>query len=294
MPRSHNVQDSARAASKAIVEQQAAWARRSGLQLDTSGWIVARDSDRNLVVPLCAQDRQAFGDGAGNELETKMRAPHSSSALAYNCLAAARGSTECLQAFASLVDPVAAPSTGTLEVSFERKRPTGWGGIPPHLDVEVAHGNDVIAVESKMTETYGAKRDPGESLAPYLKFDEASPRWAGMAHLRRAAECLATGKKTLELLDAAQLIKHAIGLLRAQRKDDVHRVALVLLWFDARELTDVARPSCEKFLEELDWLRSSIATNITLTATTHQDLIRAYRAAVDNTPWVLWLGDRYL
>lgn len=294
MVKSQEVQASAGAACQAIVEHQAAWARRNGLELDGSGWIVPEHSGRNLVVPIADPDRRAFGDGAGNELDTKMRAPHSSSALAYNCFAAARTSPECIQSFCSLVAPSSASLPEPPEVSFERKRPTGWRGIPPHLDVEVARGSDLIAVESKMAETYGAKPKPGVSLAPYLRFDERSPNWEGMASIRRAAECLAAGEKSMEILDAAQLIKHAIGLRRAQLRGEVSSVTLVLLWFDARELTDAARPSCDQLLAEVDWLRTSIASDITLTAATHQDLLRAFRTAAGDADWLSWLEDRYL
>ena len=288
------IRDSARAAVAAIVAQQSGWATGKGLRLDTSGWLVPQDADHNLVVPLSAQDRRAFASGAGNELATKMRAPHSSSALAYNTFAAARGSAGSLRVLENLVAPTGTPLMGTPTLSFERKRPTEWRGTPPHLDAEVDFSGDVLAVESKMVETYRSKGRPAESLAPYLKFDEKSSRWLGATRLRRAAEIIATGKMTLDVLDAPQLIKHALGLLRAQHLGTAKPVALVLLWFDARELTDAARPACDTLAAELDWFSAFVAADITLVGVTHQTLIRAYRTQIGATPWVSWLEKRYL
>ncbi len=292
-----SLRSSARAAADAIVARQSDWAKTRRLRLDQVGWIDGQDAHRNLIRPISIDDRRTFEAGAGNELATKMRAPHSSSALAYNCFAAARESEDCLRAFASLVAPTGGLTDDTPSVTFEQKRPTGWRGIPPHLDVEVAFGPDLIAVESKMTETFGSKKDPAKSLAPYLKVEAASERWAGLPNLRRAAELLADGKKRLDLLDAPQLIKHALGLSRAQRQGDVRPMALVLLWFDARELTGEARAACDRLTEELDWLRSVVAGDLTLVGLTHQRLVREYRATVGPTPathWVSWLEERYL
>ena len=291
---SESTQGSARAAIEAIVYKQSRWALGVGLQLDPAGWVVTQDAPRNLVIPLSASDRRAFEAGAGGELETKMRAPHSSSALAYNSFAGARDNEPCLRAFAHMVSRSTTEQGRQPTVTFERKRPTGWRGIPPHLDVEVAFGGHVIAVESKMTETYGAKSDPAKSLAPYLKLDPSSPRWAAVPRLREAAEQIAAGRVKLEMLDAPQLIKHGLGLCRAKQRKEVESIGLVLLWYDARELTDAAGPACDQLLDELEWLRATVADDLSVVGVTHQQLIRTFRATLGKAPWVSWLERRYL
>ena len=82
--------------------------------------------------------------GDGNELETKFRAAHSSSAL-------------CVNAFAPFKDRpgdlVLAGIGGFHELGFERKCPTGLRGRrSPNLDFLAEGSGHVVAVESKCTE----------------------------------------------------------------------------------------------------------------------------------------------
>jgi hypothetical protein len=164
--------------------------------LDAQGYVV--ELEQNLVSGIQPADIvDAFSAGAGNELAGKMRAPWSSSALAVNSFGPWRRDT------ASFSLGGISGFDGTL--AFEAKCPNGVSSIPPHLDVLLMRGDEVVAVESKCTE-YLAVKTPQVSQA-YLvlrrRFDErATSRW--FAALSAVPE--------FRLFDAYQLVKHYLGL----------------------------------------------------------------------------------
>lgn len=87
--------------------------------------------------------------GAGNELESKFKAVHSSSALVVNCFAPFRK---------RLSDLGLLGFRGAAKLEFERKCPTGLRRWPPHLDVVLSSGSKVIGIESKLTEYLTGKK----------------------------------------------------------------------------------------------------------------------------------------
>ena len=75
---------------------------------------------------------------AGCELDGKLRAAHSSAALAVNTFGPWRENASSLQV----------GEIGFKRIRFEVTCPTGLRGTPPHLDV-LAEGNLPVAIESK-------------------------------------------------------------------------------------------------------------------------------------------------
>ncbi len=75
-------------AKAGILLQQKTWAAKAGLQSDVRGYLDGYE--KNLLQPLNVKSRVAFDSGSGSELRdqpngpAKMRALHSSSALAVN------------------------------------------------------------------------------------------------------------------------------------------------------------------------------------------------------------------
>lgn len=71
-----------------ILRKQLTWAHKAGLEPDELGYL--KSYEQNLFQPLNRQSREAFDKGSGSELRdrptgpAKMRALHSSSALAVN------------------------------------------------------------------------------------------------------------------------------------------------------------------------------------------------------------------
>jgi hypothetical protein len=164
---------------------------------DSRGYAV-RLEDNLLAGITRGQIEKAFAAGAGRELDDKMRAPWSSSALAVNAFAPWQSHLQRLR-LGGL-----SGFSGTLV--FEARCPNGVSSIPPHLDVLLTRDREVVGVESKCTEFLTAKRKVAVSpgyLALAARGDQrASSRWFGaLAHVSE-----------FRLLDAYQLIKHYLGL----------------------------------------------------------------------------------
>ncbi|MEN3972307.1 hypothetical protein WJS89_06465 [Sphingomicrobium sp. XHP0235] len=154
--------------------------------------------------------------GAGNELEGKFRAPHSSSALAVNAFGWFAGKA----GLASL-----AGHEGLELVGFEKKFSTGLTRAqPPNLDVVLQGPSGLVAVESKCIEYLSPKE---AKFSPRYRdeiVDERrnSPWFAEMIRLMEEE------RSSYRHLDVAQLIKHALGLSYRQERD----VTLVYVWWE--------------------------------------------------------------
>src|SRR2546429_2073494 len=147
-----------------IIAQQRSWAASQRLA-DAAGYLSTVAV--NLRAALSTQATQAFERGDGGEMKdtasrpAKMRALHSSSALAVNV-------------FDYWTSRDAAPLGGALELGsevrslrFEAQFPTGLDGNPPNLDLAVALANGTtVGVESKFTEWLHAKPQSREAFKP--------------------------------------------------------------------------------------------------------------------------------
>ncbi len=151
----------------------------------------------NLVSGLDTEAIEAdLAKGNGNELDSKFRAVHSSSAL-------------CVNHFGILKDAHLSSKftllgeTGFSSVAFEKKMPTGLGGTPPNLDAFFENENCIIGIESKYTEHFTKKKS--KFADSYNKSNLTLPDefWS----LKTKYE------NTSHYLDTAQLLKHTIGLL---------------------------------------------------------------------------------
>lgn len=168
--------------------------------LDDKGY--AADFRDTLLPMVSPEDFEAdLSAGNGNELQTKFRAVHSSSALAVNAFAPFRRRIGEL----ALLD-----HGGFKTLAFEQKCPTGLRrGTPPNLDVLLSGESGVVGIESKLTEYLTSHR---------ARF---SPAYAEQIQGRRREqgyfrEMLRLIEEPVSYvwLDAAQLIKHAFGLAR--------------------------------------------------------------------------------
>ena len=156
----------------------------------------------NLVDGVTMEQFQHdFEGGAGQELQTKMLAAHSSSALAVNCFS--RWS----------LDPSNLQIGGQSrfnKLEFEAKCPTGLTNrIPPHLDLVLSSPSTVIAVESKCTE-YLVKHRAKFATAYRDQITDERTETGWFSEM----EVLRNQPQKYHFLDAAQLIKHYLGLAR--------------------------------------------------------------------------------
>lgn len=141
----------------------------------------------------------------GKEIETgKLSSPESSAALAVNCFGWFIERPEQLPALKGLETAGVAE---WIEVEFCARFP--WaGGRHPWLDAVVQTGTTFIGIESKRFEPF---RDV-KSVSLSDAYDK--PVWGGnMKGYERMRDRLRSGDERFVHLDAAQLVKHAFGLV---------------------------------------------------------------------------------
>ena len=193
--------------------------------------------EANLLPGITRSEiEDAFDAGAGQELEGKMQAPWSSSALAVNSFAP-------WQRDASLLK-LADLSGFTETLAFEAKCPNGVSQIPPHLDVLLRRGDAIVAVESKCTEYLASKT--AKVAAGYLTLDADADERARSRWFAALAEV-----PTFRLLDAYQLVKHYLGLTLTY---PTQPLTLLYLYWEPNNAADLPvfakhRAEIERFAE---------------------------------------------
>lgn len=190
----------------ALLQRQLDWARKSGITTDPQGYVTSLEA--NLWRPLSPHALRAFQTGSGQELGRKMKALHSSSALAVNFFdywsTADKASLKLALGLESDVQ----------DICFEAQHPTGLRGNPPNLDlcITLASGH-TVAIESKFSEWIPRKSAAKPPLKPKY-FEDDAKLWAKRA--LRACQSLAfdlrDGKERFEHFDVPQMLKHALGL----------------------------------------------------------------------------------
>lgn len=195
-----------------LLKQQLDWAHSASLKPDHRGYL--ENYELNLQQKLSPSAREAFQNGSGTELlpterrPAKMAALHSSSALAVNAFD--YWSDKPLNAVADALGLERVPSRFQFEAQFS----TGLGGIPPNLDLAFYYSNnDVLGVESKFSEWISKKKPAAEHFKPKY-FPETNPLWlrSGLHGAQSLAYAIHTGELRFQHLDAAQLLKHILGL----------------------------------------------------------------------------------
>lgn len=187
---------------------------------DADGYVAKVEDNLSPFVTL-ASIKDAFETGRGSELNGKMRAAHSSSALTVNTFGRWSDDTAELSV---------AGYSNFSSLAFERQCSSGLGGTPPHLDVVLEGSGGVLAIESKLIE-YLTPKEPkfAESYFANIKDKRQSSTW--YAEMQRIAKT-----SDYRFLDAAQLIKHYFGLARTFADKPV--TLLYLYWepVNAREI----------------------------------------------------------
>lgn len=165
--------------------------------------------------------RSAMLKAGGNEIDSgKLDSPESSAALAANGFGWFIERPADLPLFPGLNDIGWPP----VRVDVERQMRFPWrGGRHPWLDAAVETPTHVIGVESKRYEPF---RD-----AKTVNLSDAYDRdvWGdSMAPFTSMRDDLRSARLTFKYLDAAQLVKHAFGLVTEGRRLGKHPVLLYL------------------------------------------------------------------
>ena len=154
----------------------------------------------------------AFARAGGQEIESgKLASPESSAALAANCFGWFMERPADLPPFPGL------PGLGwpALEVDIECQMRFPWrGGRHPWLDAAIQTPTHLIGIESKRFEPFRDSKTA--SLSP--AYDRAGAWGDSMAPWQAMRDALRANPALFHHLDAAQLVKHALGLLTQARR----------------------------------------------------------------------------
>lgn len=190
----------------------AAYRRNHSCSVSKDGYVCCPED--NLVSSVHMVDfKNDMDSGSGNELKGKFRALHSSSALVVNVFAKWKNNPS---------DLILCGKKGFSSLTFEKKCPTGLGGTPPNLDVFLDNNHSLIRVESKFLEYLTPKK--GFFSTSYTKENLPQSEKACWYLIDRIKE------QPKQHLDAAQLIKHYIGLRNLPLARDKEIVLLYLFW----------------------------------------------------------------
>ncbi len=189
--------------------KQALW-KKSGLKHDHKGYLA--NPEGNLLSGVIPEMIKGdYVKGSGHEWTGKFRAIHSSAALAANTFGRWKIEPSRLT-FAGY--------TGFNKLNFEDKCSTGLGGTPPHLDVLLQSTDTVIGIESKLLEPLSLTKPKFSASYTRDRLCCEDEWWALLESVRQWPA---------SHLDAAQLIKHYLGLRHSY--PDVNDVLLEYLFW---------------------------------------------------------------
>lgn len=259
------------------MERQRTWAQKMGKTPDPRGYLPTFAA--NLWRPMSARSRDAFKSGSGSELKRKMRALHSSSALAVNFfeywVSADRG--PLARAF-GLNEPVES-------IDFEAQYPTGLDGNPPNLDVCLTlPSGQKVAIESKFCEWLVRKSINREHFKPkYFPPDLELWSTRGLPECQRLAADVRNRVEHFTYLDVPQLLKHALGLATQLKS----RFELCYLYFE------YPSPESLKHQEEIARFAARVGTETRFRSFTYQALFRSLEAQETEADYIDYLRARY-
>ena len=201
----------------------------SGVPVSESGYTERFDDAvlSEFSEPVKAAIRADLSGKGGSELVVrdkaapKFHAAHSSACLAANVFGPWLVTEQAV--------PLG-PDSFCGETHLEVECPTGLRGTPPTLDCLVA-GQHVLAVESKCTETFAAHEAAFRGAYDEVVASLAHPTWR--AEYMRLVE----DPRRYRFLDAAQLIKHYLGL---RRRFTDRPVTLAYLYWEPSNAPDIA------------------------------------------------------
>jgi len=256
-----------------ILNQQKSWALRFHIDFDDKGYTLQLND--NLFQPLSDQTVSDFKSGRGNELKTKkIQALHSSSALVCNVFEYWRRNCDGIA--------LACGADQGMSFRFEKQNPTGLQGTAPHLDVEfTGTGKKPLAVESKFTEPY--QKEGTSNFKP--SYFNKPGLWDHFPLCEQLAKAIYDGQTVFRRLDAAQLLKHILGLKKAFPSG----FKLLYLWYE------VPSKAANTHKKEIRMFGDHVQSEVDFRHMTYQDLFRTVKEISDIDPgYISYLEKRYL
>lgn len=277
-----------------IQSRQRAWAESKGFS--TVGRTIPDKGEKNylpcladnLFEPLSEASLPSYAKGSGHEIEdsekqrAKMKALHSSSALVVNVFQHWQDNAYPIAYACGLCTPSAAKEQATLQ--FEKQYKIPRKSTPAHIDIIIEGIQPcVYAIESKFTEPYR-----GKSAGIKDSYINDTDLWEDLPHLYNLAKEISPVNNKFRHLDAAQLIKHTLGLLHRYGKSGFH---LLYLWYGVQgEESDVHKKEIAQF-EKI--IRQD---GINFSHITYQEVIEKLSKEFKkgNEAYVKYLTERYL
>jgi len=219
--------------------------------------------------------------GGGSELTShdgrppKFHAAHSSSALAANTFGPYRNEPKRL---------TVGGHGGFTNLQFESQCPTGAGRGIANLDVLLKGNGVVLGVESKLIETLSRKR----AQFSRKKYDKVFENNSKLNSVWRSVyDTLKDQEDLYTYLDAAQLVKHYLGLRQMFKKE---RVSLVYLYW--QPLNAKSFSIYQKHADEIkDLMQRLSGADMPLLAISYPELWK--EMASSNPDHVARLRERY-
>ena len=281
-----------------IVTKQIQWANNKNIPLTGSKGERGRDTytldlNQNLFEPLLEGNEARFKLGNGQEIlgshesPAKMQALHSSSALGVNVFQywQKRG---LVKEIASACGFCNSGSNYSERIVFEDKYciKTKFV-IPPNIDV-VFHNNEsspykLFAVECKFSEAYGGRGHAGLKS----KYLDEENLWTDLSALQKLGTETNRDDKRYSYLDAAQLIKHILGLKACV---GTKGFKLLYLWYDVLGTEGAIHRA-----EVEDFTKIAKSDGIHFLSMTYQELINILdkRYRTEHSEYIKYLTERY-
>jgi len=280
-----------------ILLKQIAWAQNRDIELVGSQGTRGRKTytttlSENLFQHLNPQSRSEIGSGDGGELNgsadkpAKMQALHSSSALGVNIFDYWRGCDD-LSVISSACGLSSRGRKFSGEIRFEEKFSIeSRFPFVPNIDVVIYPDSgtyECYAIECKFTEAYSSRGHGG--VDP--KYFERVENWDGLPETKRLAEEISPDDRRFQILHAAQLIKHILGLCRKFRTSEFR---LLYLYYDAYGADGWIH------LQEIEEFSEIVRTDgVSFKHRTYQEVItRLMEYRVLHPEYVSYLSGRYL
>lgn len=200
--------------------------------------IYFKDIDDNIYKKLKAYNKEKYQNAKGHELlsaekekETnsysKMKSIISSSALVVNLFQYWQDNKkDILPLLKTLLPDYNYDTPSNTTITFEKElQIKGINGGTPNLDVIIELENEIIAIESKFAEPYRSHTYKNLSTK-YLTNDNL---WKELSETKNLATNL---ENKYSHLDAAQLIKHILGLRTDDKISKDKKITLLYLWYD--------------------------------------------------------------
>lgn len=317
-----------------IKSKQRSWAKRKSFEL--VGGTIPNKGEKNylnnlsdnLFEDLTQESIKCYQSGDGNETKdsktrlAKMKALHSSSAIVVNLFQYWQGKDICpiLNACkltsrsnkvgyliknigsASPQEISVIPSPFNCEIKFEEQFEicSDKSQFPhsPNIDVVISTSLSDVAIESKFTEPYGNRKHEGLKQ----KYVENVSFWNGLPNLYELAKEISPDDTKFQYLDAAQLIKHILGLKNNCDKYNSchkpksgrflrHNFRLLYLWYDV-----IGKDGVEHRKEIEQFAEIAQRDNIKFSHITYQEVIMKLSKEFyeGNEDYLNYITDRYL